>query len=529
MGANRSYGNYNDGLAAHPMRHFSPAHFHKLGYITHNTKFNATQAGCPRYPKWREFNLLKRMPLYLRLLIGVGFGTLLGVIFHEKPSPALEKPSKAPEAYVLPADHPQPHPEDANKNVHASTHTNWCAIFQAVGMLVIRLLKALATPLIFFAVTDALLKTHIPPKKGLTLVSISAINAVVAIVIGLSCANFLRGGAQWRGRIEVLKSEAGVKELKKDEIKPTLDPIQNISSYVPVNLVSPFSENNVIVVVLLAVLFGAAARKLKDRGNPDTLPGLQSIEDSVHAAFTICTQILEWIVALIPIAVCGVVAGVVGTTGAGTFGILGVFLFTVLLGLFIHSVLYYSLLLWVVGRTSPRRFYSGALDAIVTALSCGSSLATLPVTLRCLNDKLKISPGSARLAACVGTNLNHAGIILYEAAATIFVAQALGYELSLGQQITVALASVACGVGIAGVPDAGLITLPLVLSTAGIPADAVATVVPLLFLVDWIIGRCRAATNVISDMTVATLLDRIHPEPEATLVRQPMPVAVVME
>jgi DAACS family dicarboxylate/amino acid:cation (Na+ or H+) symporter len=104
--------------------------------------------------------------------------------------------------------------------------------------------------------------------------------------------------------------------------------------------------------------------------------------------------------------------------------------------------------------------------------------------------------------------LNHDGIILYEAAAVIFIAQAFGYHLSAGQQLTVALASVMAGIGIAGVPEAGLITLPLVLTAAGLPDAIVLTVIPLILPVDWILGRLRAMTNVISDMTVATLLDR---------------------
>ena len=152
------------------------------------------------------------------------------------------------------------------------------------------------------------------------------------------------------------------------------------------------------------------------------------------------------------------------------------------------------------------------MDAIVTALSSGSSLATLPVTLRCLNDNLRVSPDCARLAACVATNLNHDGIILYEASAAIFVTQALGLGVGLGQQVSIAAAAVMAGIGIAGVPDAGLITLPLVLGAARLPEHVVATVIPLLLPVDWIIGRCRAATNVISDMTVAVLLEPISRE-----------------
>jgi Na+/H+-dicarboxylate symporter len=417
-----------------------------------------------------------------------------------------------------------------------------------IGMLVITLLKALATPLILFAVLDAFLRTRIPAKKGAKLVAISLLNAAVAVAIGLTIANLAHGGDRWQGHMEELKAQVGTsasgrkdvdedserveglvdalvqkKVLTKKEAQPrppSLDPFTNFSRYIPKNLVDPFRRNGIITVVLLAVLAGAALRKLKDKNLPELAPGLQTIENVVRVVFQVFVQMLDWLVMLIPYAVFGIVASVVGKTGPGIFSILGLFLGTIMLGMFIHAVVYYSVVLSVVGRTSPIRFFRGATEAIVTALSTGSSLATLPVTLRCLNDKLKVSPDSARLAACVGTNLNHDGIILYEAAAAVFVAQAFGMHLGVSQQVAIALASVMAGVGIAGVPEAGLITLPLVLSAAGLSPAVVATVIPLILPVDWILGRCRAATNVISDMTVATLLDRLHPiaEPEEVVV-----------
>ncbi len=387
-------------------------------------------------------------------------------------------------------------------------------------MLVIRLLKALATPLILFAVLDAFLRTRIPAKKGVKLIAISLINATVAVTIGLTVANVLHAGASWQGktgeiRKEIEKSVASANSADKAP-EATLSPLENFSKLIPESIVDVFGSDSkkgggIITVVLIAVLVGAALRKIKDHGAPETAMGIQTVESVIRTIFSLFTQMLEWIIAIIPFAVFGIVAKVVGQSGVGVFVILGAFLLTILLGLFLHAVIYYSLLLWAVGRTSPRRFYAGGFDAIVTALSCGSSVATLPVTLRCLNDNLKISPSSARLAACVGTNLNHDGIILYEAAAAIFMAQAFGYTISLEGQIAIALASVMAGIGIAGVPEAGLITLPLVLSAAGLPMEITAVVIPLVLPVDWIIGRCRAATNVISDMTVATLLDRFYP------------------
>jgi Na+/H+-dicarboxylate symporter len=115
-----------------------------------------------------------------------------------------------------------------------------------------------------------------------------------------------------------------------------------------------------------------------------------------------------------------------------------------------------------------------------------------------------VSPASARLAACVGTNLNNDGILLYEAMAVLFVAQAHGIPMSLSQQVAAAIACLIAGIGIAGVPEAGLISLSLVLATVGLPLE----LLPLLLTVDWLLSRARAMTNVTSDMLVAVLLDR---------------------
>src|SRR4051794_4173423 len=116
-----------------------------------------------------------------------------------------------------------------------------------------------------------------------------------------------------------------------------------------------------------------------------------------------------------------------------------------------------------------------------------------------------VTPRSARLAACVGTNLNNDGILLYEAMAVLFVAQVYGIQLSVGQQLLAACSCAVAGIGIAAVPDAGLISLALVLATVGLPVE----ILPLLLTVDWLLSRCRAVTNVTSDFLVAVLLDRL--------------------
>jgi len=411
------------------------------------------------------------IPLYLRIVAGAALGVAAGMLFGAATAPLGE-----------------------------------------AGLLVIRLLKTFATPLIVLAVLDAFLTTRIAARQGATLVGLSVLNAAVAVLIGLGVAHVIRGGEAWAGRIEEIRAALGAVNpgaAPHPPVEATLGLLANVGKFIPLNVIDPFREGGVIPAILLAIVTGAALRSVLDRGDRATVAALRTVAAVIAAGYRVVATLLGWIVELVPFAVFGVVAAVVGATGPGVFSILWGFLATVLLGLLLQAAGWYSLLLLVVGRRSPLAFFRGARDAVVTALSCASSLATLPVTLRCLDEKLNVSRASARLAACVGTNLNHDGIILYEAAAAVFMLQAFGLPSGAGIQLTVAAAAVMAGVGIAGVPEAGLITLPLVLGAAGLPEAAAATVIPLILPVDWIVGRCRAAVNVLSDMTVAVLLDRL--------------------
>ncbi len=329
--------------------------------------------------------------------------------------------------------------------------------------------------------------------------------------------NVIRPGDSWRGHLTETIAKLPISVAKKAPADISLDPIKNLSAYIPESMVEPFLTNNLISIVLAGVLGGAALRSVRRR-YPDE-PGVKTLCDLVGALFHVFVQILEWVVKLVPVAVLGTTADAVGHSGIGIFKLLAPFLGVILLGLAIHSLLYYPFIAFVVGKKRPVEFCKGCFEAVFTGISCNSSLATVPVTLRCLTDKLGISQASARLAACVGTNLNNDGITLYEAMAALFIAQALGPpDLSMAQQIGVVFASVLAGVGVAGVPEAGLIVLPLVLGASGLSEGMVAAAVPLILPVDWIIARFRSGVNVMSDMVVAVMLDGLdNPDPALDL------------
>jgi Na+/H+-dicarboxylate symporter len=379
-----------------------------------------------------------------------------------------------------------------------------------LGLLVIRMLKMLAVPLVLFAVLDAIARTNVSLRSGLRLLVICLFNVSVAFSIGLALMNTLRPGEAWRGHIDELVGMTH-EQLKQAPAGTSLSPIDNLSKWIPESLAQPFQENNVIAVVLLAILAGAAIRRVRDDANAkddaEAKRTINAVIDGINGGYRVLMRMLTWVVEIVPYGVFCVVAMTIGKAGFETFGALGGFLGVILLGFVIHALFYYPLMAWLVGGKSPRVFFGKGGTAIVTGLSMNSSLATMPVTLTSL-DQMGVSPESARLSACIGTNLNNDGITLYEAMAAVFLAQALGYELSFSAQITIVLASLMAGVGIAGIPEAGLIVLPLVLHAAGLPEQVVAALIPLIFTVDWILARARSAVNVMADMLVAILLDR---------------------
>lgn len=396
-----------------------------------------------------------------------------------------------------------------------------------VGSTILDLIKGLAGPFLFFAVLDAFLRTRIEAQAGGKMVAISLTNATIAVAIGLTLSNVLQPG---RSLHLPSAPEAERATRQFGSMARAVDPNRRIDflgdflGLVPTSIVRPFLDNAILSIVILAVLLGAALRRAKSEQEGRGEGAFRAVEEGVATIHRALEVVLGWIISLVPLAVFAVVARAVGEWGLGPLKGLAVYLGVGLLGLAIQVGLVYQAWLTLVARVPLRRFWAGAREAVVYAAGTGSSLASLPVTLRAL-DRMGVSPASARLAACVGTNLNNDGILLYEAMAVLFVAQASGVHLSLGAQLLAAASCVAAGIGISGIPEAGLISLLIVLQTVRVvPDERVNQVVPLLLTVDWILGRGRAMTNVTSDMLVAVLLDRSGSTPPAPAAPPPAPL-----
>jgi DAACS family dicarboxylate/amino acid:cation (Na+ or H+) symporter len=395
------------------------------------------------------FSWWTRMPLYARILVGLVLGVVVGLALG---------PSAKP--------------------------------FDWPARIVLRVLGALAPVLILVAVIKAIMTADVRGKTALRMAGLLVLNTLTAIVVGLGVANVIRPGAG--AKLE--RPTTGI-SLHGDVLSQLLDNI-------PESLVKPLVDNKVIGVVFIAVAFGIAARSLKGTER-------RTAEDIVSLGFSCVLVVLGWVIALVPLAVFGKVASIVGVSGFRAFAALGWFVLSVLLALAIQAT-YYLVRIRVKSWVRPVALLHAMRDALVMAFSTASSTLTMPVTF----DRLRrfgLRERSASLGALVGSNFNNDGTALYEAMAALFVAQMLGIELSVVDQVLVVVTSVIASVGAAGIPEAGLVTMTLVFSAVKLPTEYIA----LLLTVDWFLDRCRTTINVMGDMNVACLLDGRERQPEA--------------
>jgi DAACS family dicarboxylate/amino acid:cation (Na+ or H+) symporter len=362
--------------------------------------------------------------------------------------------------------------------------------------LVLKALRALATPLILLAVIHSFLTATIPGRAGRRVAILLMTNTLTAIIIGLLVANIMQPG-KW-GKINVTDAKTVTK---------TLDPWGLLQDMVPEAILKPLVDNNVIQLIFVALAFGIVLRGLKTDQVAKGQTGYQAIEQVITLLFEAVIRILHWVIAFVPLAVFGIVAKTIALQGFAPFKALGAFILAVLLALMLQAT-YYILRVQFGSWVSAKQFLVGASDALLTALSTASSTVTMPITFEALIQKIGLRESSASLGALVGSNFNNDGTALYEAMSALFIAQVLNLDLSLPQQLIVVFTSIFASVGAAGIPEAGLVTMTLVFTAVGLPTEYIA----LLITVDWFLDRCRTAINVMGDMTVSCLLDGKQPQ-----------------
>ncbi len=366
--------------------------------------------------------------------------------------------------------------------------------------LVLRLLGALAPPLILVAIIHALMTAQIGGRIAGRLLGLLLLNTVVAICIGLLVANIVRPG-QWSKITPHAPAAKG--EAAKDILTQFLD-------NVPKSLLGPLGDDGkVIGVIFIAVAFGIALRRYRYRE-------VRTVEEFISLAFDTFIIVLHWIIDVIPFAIFGIVANIVGTKGFADFRALGMFVIAVIIALLLQAT-YYLTRVQFGSWVNPLHLLRGTRDALVMAFSTASSTVTMPVTYSCLRERVGLREQSASMGSLVGANFNNDGTALYEAMSALFISQMIGVNLGLPEQLLVVLTSVIASVGAAGIPEAGLVTMTLVFTAVGLPTEYIA----ILLTVDWFLDRCRTTINVMGDMNVSCLLDGKQREQPAVMAAAP--------
>ncbi|KAM7012212.1 excitatory amino acid transporter 5-like [Tautogolabrus adspersus] len=255
-------------------------------------------------------------------------------------------------------------------------------------------------------------------------------------------------------------------------------------------------QMNVLGIVIFSATMGLLLGRMGERGAP-LVNVCQCINECVM-------KIINAAVWYFPFGIIFLVAGkILDMQDPNTLGKkLGWYGITVLAGLFVHGLILLPFFYFVLTRKNPFSYIRGLLQAMVIALATSSSSATLPITMKCLLENCHVDRQIARFVLPVGATINMDGTALYEAVAAIFIAQVNDYELDFGQLITISITATAASIGAAGIPQAGLVTMVIVLTSVGLPPDDITLIVA----IDWILDRFRTMINVLGDALAAGII-----------------------
>ncbi|KAM9098268.1 excitatory amino acid transporter 1 isoform X1 [Sarcophilus harrisii] len=417
--------------------------------------------------------------------------------------------------------------------------------FSFPGELLMRMLQMLVLPLIVSSLVTgmAVLDSKASGKMGMRAVVYYMTTTIIAVVIGIIIVIIVHPGKGSKenmhreGKIvqvtatdaflDLIRNmfppnlvEACFKQFKtnyeKKTFKVPLAPnetllasvISNVSEametltrikeeMVPV----PGAVNgvNALGLVVFSMCFGLVIGNMKEQGQ-----ALKDFFDCLNEAIMRLVAVIMWYA---PLGILFLIAGkIVEMEDMGVIGgQLAMYTITVIIGLLIHAVIVLPLIYFLVTRKNPWVFIGGLLQALITALGTSSSSATLPITFKCLEENNGVDKRVTRFVLPVGATINMDGTALYEALAAIFIAQVNNFELNFGQIITISITATAASIGAAGIPQAGLVTMVIVLTSVGLPTDDIT----LIIAVDWFLDRLRTTTNVLGDSLGAGIVEHL--------------------
>jgi Na+/H+-dicarboxylate symporter len=384
-----------------------------------------------------------------------------------------------------------------------------------LGTLFVRLLKMIIVPLVVTSIVSGVASVgggrNLGRLFGKTL-GYYVLSSLLAILVGLAAVNLIRPG--------VGADFAGMESAELPELSTPSSPVELLLSIVPENVLAAAAGADMLALIFFCILLGIAIGSLPDRPREILL----GVADS---AFQAMMKLTSGVILFAPVGVFGLIARMVGTSGLGAFKAMGLYMVTILSGLGVHLFLILPLLLILLGRIDPRIHFRNMVEPLAMAFSTSSSGATLPVTIRAVEQKVGVSNRVSSFVLPMGATVNMDGTALYECAGVLFIAQALGFELSLAQQAVVVVTSLLASIGAAAVPSAGLVIIFLVLQSVGLTGPQVDLLVGFMLAVDRPLDMCRTAVNVFSDSCGAAIIARSEGEDQVD--REPAPEAVAGE
>lgn len=412
---------------------------------------------------------MKLPSLNTQILLGAIFGVAIGLFFH-----ALAAESAGVEQHVV------------QGGLYAS---------DLVGTLFIDLLKMILIPLVFCSITVGIanLRQHQQIHRVWVTTLIFFVSSMaIAIVLGMSASLYFKPGSG----LSLPMFEHAMQNFEAKQL-PLAEFFAQFLHGLFVNPFAALAQGNVLAVVLFALILGVALVMGGERFN--------NMRMLLEEGLEITMLVVGWVMRLAPIGIMALLIKLVAVQDIVILTTLAKFVAVVIGTLLLHGVVILPLILYLFTGNSPLWFWRGAREALVTAFATSSSAATLPVTLRCTTQHLQVKPEIAGFVIPLGATINMDGTALYEAAAALFIANLVGVELNLAQQLIVFFTAMVAAIGAPGIPSAGMVTMVMVLQSVGLPAEAIAILLP----IDRLLDTLRTTVNVQGDMVGSLVVQKL--------------------
>ena len=377
--------------------------------------------------------------------------------------------------------------------------------FELGGEIFLNLLTMMVVPLVMASVMSGIIGLGDIRKlgrPGSLAVTYYLMTTVLAVIVGLLMVNLIQPGVGVdQTTLDASLAEGQVSTAGREDADLGTILRGLVLMLFTDNLIESAAKTSLLPLILFSIIFAGMLTTMGTR-----VQALTEIIVQVNEA------LLSFILLLMKLAPFGIFCLVTARFGeaqaGGNLGAVlqqtGAYFGTVLAGLGVHAFLTLPLILWIFTRRNPFRFMYQMSQALLTAFSTASSTATLPITMNCAVEKAKVSKQSSDFVLPLGATINMDGTALYEAAAAIFIAQAIGFELTITSQLVIAVTATMAAIGAAGIPEAGLVTMVIVLNAVGLPVEYIG----LILSVDWLLDRFRTAVNVFGDSLGSAVVEK---------------------